>query len=123
MGTYAFLKTAEDTTNGKYQRMQGRYVNAASRAAQAASYLRPEILAIPSAQMKQFLADEPLAPYRLLLERLLRDKPHTLGKKEERLLAMQTEMAQTASQVFRQLHRRRSEVRRRSRTRRASGSS
>ena len=45
-----------------------------------------------------------LAPYRLLLERILRYKPHTLGRKEERLLAMQTEMAQAAGQIFRQLN-------------------
>jgi oligoendopeptidase F len=103
LGTYAFLKTAEDTAAGEYQRMQGRYMNAASRAAQAASYIRPEILAIPKAQMTQYLASAVLERYRLVLERLLRFKPHTLGKKEENLLAMQTEMAQAASQIFRQL--------------------
>jgi oligoendopeptidase F len=104
LGTYASLRTAEDTAQSVYQRMYGRYLNAASRAAQAASYIRPEILAIPSARIKQFLADPRLAPYRLLLERILRYKPHTLGKKEERLLAMQTEMAEAASKIFRQLN-------------------
>ena len=104
LGTYAFLKTAEDTTNGAYQAMQGRYVGAASRAAQAASYIRPEILAIPAARMKKLLADKKLAPYRLLLERLLRYKPHTLSRREERLLAMQTEMARAAGKIFRQLN-------------------
>ena len=104
LGTYAFLKTAEDATDGNYQRMQGRYINAASRAAQAASYIRPEILAIPTAKLKKFLAEKRLAPYRLMLERLVRYKPHTLGKKEENLLAMQIEMAQAAGQVFRQLN-------------------
>jgi len=104
LGTYAFLKTAEDTTDGRYQRMHGRYTHAASRAAQAASYIRPEILAVPAAKLKTFLADKRLAPYRLMLERLLRYKPHTLGKKEEKLLAMQIEMAQTSGQVFRQLN-------------------
>ncbi len=104
LGTYAHLKTTEDTTDSRCQRMQGRYVNVASRAAEAASYIRPEILAIPNARMKQFLADESLAPYRLLLQRLLRAKPHTLGKKEEKLLAMQTEMAQAAGHVFSQLN-------------------
>ncbi len=103
LGTYAFLKTAEDTAESKYQRMQGRYLHAASQAAEAASYIRPEILAIPAAKMKQFLADACLDRYRLLLERLLRFKPHTLGKKEEHLLAMQTEMSQAAAQIFRQL--------------------
>ncbi len=104
LGTYAHLKTAEDAADSTYQRMQGRYVNVAGRAAEAASYIRPEILAISNARIKQFLASAVLAPYRLLLERLLRYKPHTLGKKEEKLLAMQTEMAQTVGQVFRQLN-------------------
>jgi oligoendopeptidase F len=103
LGTYAFLKTAEDTAQSKYQRMQGRYLHAAGQAAEAASYIRPEILSIPAAKMKQFLADACLERYRLLLERLLRFRPHTLGKKEEHLLALQTEMSQAASQIFRQL--------------------
>ena len=104
LGTYAMLRTTEDTTVDVYQAMQARYVNAASRAGQAASYLRPEILAIPQARLKEFLADRALAPYRLLLERLVRFKPHTLGRKEERLLAMQTEMAQAAGRSFHQLN-------------------
>jgi oligoendopeptidase F len=104
LGTYAHLKTAEDTTDGTYQRMHGRWVNVAGRAAEAGSYIRPEILAIASARMKQFLVSDALTPYRLVLERLLRYKPHTLGKKEEKLLAMQTEMAQAVGQVFRQLN-------------------
>jgi oligoendopeptidase F len=104
LGTYAHLKTTEDTTDSRYQRMQGRYINMAGRAAEAASYIRPEILAIPNARIKQFLDAPALAPYRLLLERLLRYKPHTLGKKEEKLLAMQTEMSQAVGQAFRQLN-------------------
>ena len=103
LGTYAFLKTAEDTANSAYQRMIGRYRNAASRAGQAASYIRPEIMAIPAAKMKKFLAAKELAPHRITLERMLRYKPHTLTTGEEKLLAMQAEMSETANQVFRQL--------------------
>ncbi|HLA84393.1 MAG TPA: oligoendopeptidase F [Thermoguttaceae bacterium] len=104
LGTYAFLKTTEDTANSTYQRMHGRFVGATSRASQTASYLRPEILAIPKAAMKTYLDDRRLATYRLMLERLLRYRPYTLGRKEEKLLAMQTEMAQAAGQAFRQLN-------------------
>ncbi len=57
LGSYASLRSAEDTANSVYQRMQGRWLNVASRAAEAASYLRPEILAVPAAKMKRFLAD------------------------------------------------------------------
>ncbi|NQT39933.1 MAG: oligoendopeptidase F [Planctomycetes bacterium] len=104
LGTYAFLKTAEDAANSTYQRMLGRFQNVASRAGQLASFIRPEILAMPAAKLKKWLADRRLARYRLMLERLVRQKPHTLGKKEERLLAMQSEMAQAAGQAFRQLN-------------------
>jgi oligoendopeptidase F len=103
LGTYAFLKTAEDTANSVYQRMIGRYRNVASRAAQAASYIRPEIMAIPAKTMEACLASKLLAEYRWSLEQLLRYKPHTLGKREEKLLAMQSEMAEASNQIFRQL--------------------
>jgi oligoendopeptidase F len=101
--TYASLKESEDTANGTYQAMKGRVLSAASRAAQAASYIRPEILAIPDERMAAFLRATDLAEHRLTLERLLRYKPHTLTASEERLLAMQLEMAQTAQQAFGQL--------------------
>lgn len=103
LGTYAFLKTAEDAANSTYQRMIGRYRNVASRAGQAASYIRPEIMAIPAKTMAAFMAARPLSEFRLALEQLLRYKPHTLGKHEEKLLAMQSEMSETSNQIFRQL--------------------
>ncbi|WP_164100698.1 oligoendopeptidase F [Candidatus Laterigemmans baculatus] len=103
LGTYAFLKTTEDQTNNAYQGMQSRFRNLAVRAAQASSYMRPELLAIPVEQMDALLAAEPVAPFRLGLERMLRFRPHTLSDREERLLAMQGEMAAAASTAFRQL--------------------
>lgn len=103
LGSYAFLKTAEDTANSAYQRMVGRFQNTASQAAQEASFIRPEILSLSAAKLKKYLAAKELKPYKLQLERLVRYKPHTLTDNEEKLLAMQTEMAQAASQAFRQL--------------------
>jgi oligoendopeptidase F len=101
--TYAFLRESEDTADGTAQAMKGRVLAASARAAEAASYLQPELLAIPDDAMKRYLDAPPLAPHRLALERLLREKPHTLSEREERLLAMQTEMAQAAPQAFGQL--------------------
>ena len=40
---YAFLKTAEDSTNNTYQNMLGRFRNAAQEAEELASYIRPEL--------------------------------------------------------------------------------
>lgn len=103
LGTYAFLKTSEDNADGTYQRMMGRFQHAASEASQAASYIRPEILAIPSTKFKKMLASKELKPYQLMLDRLVRYKPHTLSDSEERLLAMQSQMADTSSHTFDQL--------------------
>ena len=104
IGTYAFLKTTEDSANATYQRMKGRFLSVASRAGQEASFIRPEILAIPPKQLDKLLAEKQLAPWRLAIERLVRFRPHTLSSDEERLLAMQAEMAQTSDQTFHQLH-------------------
>ncbi len=104
LGVYAFLKTAEDVSNSTYQRMQGRFRNAARRAAELASFIQPELMAISNRRMQRLLAAPELAPYRQMLERWLRYKPHTLSTAEERLLAMQSEVASAPQQVFRQLH-------------------
>ncbi len=103
LGNYAFLRTTEDQTNSLYQRMMGRFQKVAVRAAEASSFIRPEILAIPAAQMKSLLDDPSLSLHRLALERLTRYQPHTLSEREERLLAMQGEIAGTTSQIFHQL--------------------
>ena len=103
IGTYAFLKVTEDQSNATYLAMRDRYQTVAMKASEAASFMRPEILAIPRRKMQTFLASKPLRPFRLMLERLLRYKPHTLTPREEQLLAMQGKVAQTASVAFRQL--------------------
>ncbi len=104
LGTYAFLKTTEDQANSHYQGLLARFQNVATRASQSASYIRPEILAMAASKLQSWLDAKELASYRLVLERIVRFKKHTLGKKEEELLAMQGEMAQSASKAFRQLH-------------------
>jgi oligoendopeptidase F len=104
LGVYAHLKASEDQADSCYQAMVARFQNVATRAGQAASFIRPEILAISAARMKQMLDAKELKPYRLVLQRVLRFKKHTLDQRQEELLAMQGEMAQAASQAFRQLH-------------------
>jgi len=104
VGNYAFLKASEDQADSAYQRMKGRYLHVATKAAEAASWIRPELMAIGRKAMERFLADKTLAEWKLALERILRYRPHTLGKSEEHLLAMQGQMAQASNQIFRQLN-------------------
>lgn len=104
LGVYAFLKTAEDQANSGYQRMKGRYQHVATKAAEASSFMRPEIMSIPQAKMDSFLEARELSEWRIALDRILRYRPHTLGDKEEHLLAMQGQMSEASNQIFRQLN-------------------
>ena len=104
LGTYAFLKTTEDQGNSHYQGFVARYQNLATKAGQAASFVRPEILTIPPEKMEAMQIDDCLKPYLLVLERINRYRKHTLSQPEENLLAMQGEMSLTASKAFRQLN-------------------
>ncbi|PQO32662.1 oligoendopeptidase F [Bremerella cremea] len=103
LGVYAFLKTTEDQANDEAQRRMARFQSVASKLAEAASYIAPEIQAIPGKRLQELMDDKVLKPYRLVLERMTRYKKYTLGKKEERIIAMQGEMAGAASKAFRQL--------------------
>ncbi len=101
---YAFLKSAEDVSNSTYQGMVGQFMNVATRIQEATSFIAPEIQSIPKAKMDKMLKSPLLKDYRYALEKLLRYRPHILSHKEERLLAMQGEVAGTARKVFDQLH-------------------
>jgi oligoendopeptidase F len=103
LGGYAHLRASEDQAAAEAQRMVGRFQHVSTRAGEAASFIRPEIMAIPAATLAGWLDLPALAPYRLLLERLVRTRAHTLSEAEERLLAMQGTFAGTAGKVFRQL--------------------
>ena len=103
LGTYAHLRASEDQAAAESQRMVGRFQHVATRAGEKASFIRPEILAIPPATLAAWITLPVLADYRLTLERLVRTRPHVLSEPEEKLLAMQGTFAGTAGRVFRQL--------------------
>ncbi|GAB5405399.1 MAG: oligoendopeptidase F [Aureliella sp.] len=104
LGTYAFLRTTEDQGDSAAQALVGRFQSVAVKAGQLASYIRPEILAIEAEKLEEFLASDEIADFKLVLERIARFRDHTLSDNEEKLLAMQGEMAQTADKVFRGLN-------------------
>ena len=103
LGSYAFLKQSEDVANSTYQGMVQQYMFMATRAGEAASFVTPELQALPKKKMAAYLKSPLLKDYRIQLERLARFKPHVLSAKEERLLAMQGEVAGTADKIFSQL--------------------
>ncbi len=104
LGVYAFLKSTENVANSHYQGMIAQYTFLMTQAAALSSFIPPEIQAIPPKKIAQFLKEDILEPYRFNLEKLLRYRPHILSENEERLLAMQGEVAGATSKIFDQLN-------------------
>ena len=101
--TYAHLRSDEDKSQQHYLGMYRKAVNLHTRVSEISSFLTPEIQAIDDDTMAGYLSHPCLQPFRFYLEKILRNKPHTLGEAEEQILAMSGEVGQTASQVFGQL--------------------
>lgn len=104
LGTYAFLKGSEDEGNSIYLRMKGRFEHVATRQGELSSFIRPEILAIPSAKITLFIKSPLLKEWKLQLEKIIRYKPHSLSLPEETLLAMQGQISGGPDSIFRQLN-------------------
>ncbi len=81
--------------------MQGIEQTAAAYSA-ATAYLRPEILALGSDKVDQFVAAEPkLKDYKPYLDNILRMKAHTLNPEGEKLMAQANgQMAGTPDSIY-----------------------
>ena len=96
---YANLRRSEDTRAPQAQKMYARiyakYVEAVTRTA----FVQPQILSLSEETLKSAVEKAELAPYRFLMEKLLRQKPHTLSEKEEALLARFGEVFAAPGQI------------------------
>lgn len=64
------------------------------------SWAEPEILALPNETIQAYLSDPVLADFRLVLERIVRLKPHTLSSDKEELLALAGVALGTPAKAF-----------------------
>jgi oligoendopeptidase F len=85
---YASLQLAEDSANPEYLARTGQLQNLLTKINEAASFLGPEIQAIPDEKFMQFLEDPALSAWKTALKKIRRMKPHVLSEREERLLAL-----------------------------------
>src|SRR5262245_9133788 len=65
IGVYAFLRCAEDQGNSITQRMRGRFQHVATKASEAAAFIRPEILAIKPATIARFIKSRELTEWQI----------------------------------------------------------
>ncbi len=89
---YATLRRAEDATNTYYGEISDRAIGLAARFGAAASFIGPEIAALPEETLDDWLAREPgLERYRHALLRIRRRREHIRSVEVEEILARASE--------------------------------
>jgi len=84
---YARLRLDEDISNTESIGRLDRVTAFSIEAGQALAFFDPEVLAIPGERLQELIADPLLAPYRHLLDDLLRHRSHVRSVEAEELLA------------------------------------
>lgn len=101
LGNYAQRKADEDTRSAAYQEMSALFLNLAIETSRAAAFSTPEILSIPDETLEGFFREEPaLSQYRLLIDRVLRQRSHVLSPEGEALLAAAGQLGQSPDDIF-----------------------
>ena len=99
--SYARMRRDEDNRNGTYQALTDRAGALAVKVGSAASFVVPELLAMPEGRLEEFRAtSEKMGLYNQALEDILRKKEHILSSVEEKLLAEVGELAEAPGAIF-----------------------
>ena len=97
---YANQRLHENMGDTLYQGLSGREQMLLVQMSEAASYIEPEILAIPEEKLEEMMKEEGLRKYETYFRRLLRRKEHILSKEMEALLAGVDEVAEGPKDTF-----------------------
>ncbi len=98
--TYAHMQKDTDGGNNDHRATFDMIASQWVAFQSAASFLRPELIAMDEAKLDALLNDPDMADYTRYLEGLKREKPHTLSAQEERILAMTGEMANAPDEIY-----------------------
>lgn len=105
LGNYAYRKSDEDTRNSVYQQMKSKYSALAVEINHACAFEIPELLAIDEDKLQSFYKElNELEHYRLMLDRIRRQKDHILSKECEEILAATGMLRQAPDEIFSMLN-------------------
>ncbi len=99
--TYARMRRDEDNRNATYQALTDRAGALAVKVSSSASFVVPELLAMPEDRLKEFRAKtNKMEIYNHALNDIIRKKEHILSSVEEKLLAEVGELAEAPGAIF-----------------------
>ena len=100
LDAYAKLLGDADLSNPECLRMQSEYQSLAVGLGAKTTFLAPDVLKLGTAKVDQYLKAEPrLVPYKFLLEKIIRNKDHTLPESEAGIVAQLGLFTDTAPKV------------------------
>lgn len=87
---YAYARMLQDLDNADptAQAMQERALHELYQAQEATAFLVPEMTAMPAEELRARAAAPAMAPYRHMIDDILRSRDHILSTREEQMLAM-----------------------------------
>jgi len=100
---YASLKVSEESSSNENLFRHAELTNLLTLVHETASFITPEIQAIPDQIFAEFSEDPLLQEWKLTLKKLRRYQPHTLSEQEERLLTLSAPVLRGYSETFSQL--------------------
>lgn len=102
---YAKMKLDEDNRKNEYQAMQDKAMMLSVKAAELSSFFTPEIMGAGKPRLEELMAEYPLLEeYRISFDHIFRYEPHTLSQREEALLAMAGDLAESPQSTFTMLN-------------------
>ena len=88
LAVYAEMRADEDTANPEFMALKSGISSYCSELMAKEAFFEPEILSYPEETVRQEVKEEPgLKMYQFAFQNIFRQKPHTLDKKSEALLA------------------------------------
>lgn len=97
---YASLKHEADEDDTKASDAYGRALMAYTNMEAELSFVDPELQEIEDSKIREWIAKPEFADYKIFIEKLLYFKKYILSEKEERILSLQGQAAQTPDTAF-----------------------
>lgn len=98
--TYAHLRHDEDMSHDENKANLKKIQTLYHEYMEKTSWIEPEIISLSKEKINELLESKELEPYKFYLEKIVREKDHTLSPELEKLLAMASEPLSATQKVF-----------------------
>ena len=100
LSVYAMMKHDENTKNALYDSLLAKITSLGGIFGANTAFIMPELTALSEDTLNGYIKDQRFAEYVYFLKGIIKEKPHVLSEKEEKLLALSSETLSTFKEIF-----------------------